>query len=57
MLSVQKYKHSLFPHRSSGINAKTKLYLLDHAFIKQCFKKWKFPYRKRFSRLGACSLN
>ena len=36
-------------HKKTNIrllNVKTKLYLLYHTFKKQCFYKWKLPYRE-----------
>ena len=48
------YIHAKFQGRStfsnpvavSLFNVKIKLYLLYHAFIKQCLKNWKFKYRE-----------
>ena len=54
---VQKKANIYFSHPVviSPQYVKVKLYLLCLAFIKPCFKKRKFQYKKQFSKLGACS--
>ena len=45
------------PAAISPLSVKITIYLLCLAFIKPCYKKRKFQYKKQFSKLRACSPN